>query len=386
MPAVGNLGDDLISAVLVQNILQKYPKAEIGILYYTGTNYFEYPSGYNIKLLYYPLFKDLRTFIQRQIILLKFISSANYILIGGGGLIQDTHGNYTINRYFQFAFNYFSRKAKVLLVGVGIGPLKRILSKDYFQTISKRCSAIQVRDKHSASYLLDYSSPVIISPDIVSGSNQLASFGFQKLDSNNNALGCSIRPWKSLSFEQISSFIYKVCEEYKLSCNLFVFEYEKWQQEEYDYAIRLQDYLKSKGILTTVFCYAKDPWGDFLQAFCSVKYAIATRFHANILWQKLNIKVIPISYAPKVKSLYEEKGGQVIPIDNIAPLSISGESVFQKIDLSDEYVFPDLEGLTLNKPSIGQHLLVIKNTFLHTWETFRRTIKKRIFNKKIRYD
>ena len=41
-----------------------------------------------------------------------------------------------------------------------------------------------------------------------------------------------------------------------------------------------------------------------------MNYAIASRYHANILWHKLNIPTIPISYSPKVQSFYEESGGK----------------------------------------------------------------------------
>lgn len=83
MLGVGNLGDDLISVILVNKLIENYPDSEIGVLTYKGTNDIPYSSD-KLKLLYYPQFSDPKSFIQRRIVAIKFISNADYLLIGEG--------------------------------------------------------------------------------------------------------------------------------------------------------------------------------------------------------------------------------------------------------------------------------------------------------------
>ena len=316
-----------------------------------------------------------KKFFTRLWVAQKFSRKIDYLLIGGGGLIQDTHAPYTIHGYLQYAFSFVSNTTKVGLVGVGIGPIKRSYARWYFRQTASRCSFIQVRDQHSAGFLKDIDTPLLIDTDIVAGSQTLEKYGFRRYPVEQPAVGCSIRPWTSLDFDRVANFIFMICQQKQMSCRLFVFEYERWNTEEDDYALRLQKFLTEKGIETTVFCYGKVPWETYTQAFGSVSCAIAVRFHANILWQKLGIPVLPISYAPKVKSLYEEKGGSVVPIESIDYEKID-DNMFQKINLSEEYQLPDLSSFSLNKPTLKQRLIVYYTTVLFTIRKLWRPLQK----------
>lgn len=359
MPGVGNFGDDLISVLSVQHVYERYPEAEIGVLQYPGINPLPYPNNEKLQFLTYPWFSDLKNYKNKKRIIRNFLSKTDYILIGGGGMIQDSHYPFFIHEFLKLAAHSACLAAKVVLVGVGIGPIKGRYINWYFQEMLSRLSLIQVRDEYSLKYINTNLHQSVVSEDFVAGTTNFPS-EIKRYETDTPALGCSIRPWKSLDFDKVAGLIAKICAKRKLTCKLFVFEYERWYTNEYDYAVKLKSYLEKQNIHTSIHCYVKDPWLCFIGAFGSVTCAVAVRFHANILWQKLNIQVLPISYAPKVKSLYEERGGQVLSIDNL-DLNLDFDKYFQTINLTDKYELPDLESLTL-RPLTTRHQLISEAT------------------------
>ncbi len=144
-----------------------------------------------------------------------------------------------------------------------------------------------------------------------------------------------------MQLEQVVDLISRICHNNGMSTALFVFDYSESNTVEYDYACLVASELRRKNISSEIYCYRKDSIDLFAKTFCSVSHAIAGRYHANILWQKLGIPVIPISYAPKVRRLYEEHGGSVLPVTDLRIRR--GNHLFQEIVLTKRYSLPSIE-------------------------------------------
>src|SRR5690606_5774307 len=92
------------------------------------------------------------------------------------------------------------------------------------------------------------------------------------------------------------------------------------------------------GVSTALYCYGRDPFPDFWRAMMRVNAAIATRFHANIVWQKIGVPVSPVPYAPKVSSLYEKASCAMENLCDVADCPLR----FFQISLHTPYCLPAL--------------------------------------------
>ncbi len=340
MPGAGNLGDDLISVMLADHIGRRWPQAEVGILSSGQPIPLDYPKTIRPSILPMRRRRSWQEFVGRMQAINNFVSEADLILIGGGGLFQDSHSRFTVHKWLRDTLGTGLHRIPAAAVGVGFGPFNKQFSLWYLKKALARLSTIQVRDDESADIVTSLGYSASISPDIVSGTSlDETPFRRQLGSSPDPALGCSIRPWSGLEFDALVNLICTTARKDGLSVRLFVFEHaEPYNTSENDYALRLQSALRDKQVRADVFCYSKSPLDEFAEAFSSVTKAIAVRFHANILWQKLGIPVLPISYAPKVTRLYKEQGAKAVSVTEID--QSSGPDMFQEIALSVPYSLP----------------------------------------------
>ncbi len=343
MAGAGNLGDDLISAFLSRELLKLEDCESITVLHFPFLEKGLYPDSSKIKMQPLPWVKNMSGWCSSWLMLRKELRKSSVIIVGGGGLLQDKHRPFTPYLFTRFAFSLSNLKKSAYLLGVGVGPIKHDFNKRYLKYVSERFQHIQVRDKDSKEWFNEGKGSISIAPDIVAGTSY--NTGIFKKESPEEVLGCSIRDWEDLNCDDVVNLISSICLRENLTCRLFVFEYQVYSTEELEYANKISNLLSERGVSVEIITYGKDSLDFFLSSFCSVKKAIASRYHANILWQKLNIPVLPIAYAEKVTSLYEERGGKVIKHSDIKKVSENElMQEFQNLNLDDEvYYLPYME-------------------------------------------
>lgn len=326
MPGCGNLGDDLISEILQKAVLKKYPNAKLGLVCGESSMFYCAPSA--IKL-YIP--RNIPGKLFRRVGIIKdFARKSDLVLIGGGGLFQDTHNYYTIHSYLHWIF--FAH-CPVSCVGIGVGPINYKKNITYlYKVLNREGVSIQLRDNESYSLLKQIGlNRIELSCDIVEGS----SLNLKKKSTGRSVLGCSIREWPDLDVDRVVQFINIIIEKNGIEeVIFFAFEHKNDSQNEYLFLKRIASQLAHK---TVVYAYGKDE--RFFEELCSVNLAIASRYHANIIWQKLGIPVIPIPYAPKVYSLYSKCG---IDLKNSSSFDMNTQ--FISIDIKDCYQLPEIDG------------------------------------------
>ncbi|MCE7979616.1 MAG: hypothetical protein DYG89_00370 [Caldilinea sp. CFX5] len=340
MSGAGNLGDDLISVMLAQHIFARWPEAEISALCFGHSIPLTYPNSNKIRFYQAPQRRSLSEFAKRTQAINTAIRASDLILIGGGGLFQDSHNLFTVHKWMRNALNSSLAQIPAAAVGVGFGPFKHAFPLWYLRRALARLSVIQVRDEESSELVSNLGYSSLIAPDIVAGTPLVSEFSRERqIRMQKPVLGCSIRPWIGLKFDAIVKLICKTSRRYDATVKLFVFEHaEPYNTFEYSYAIQLAAALEKQRIIAEILCYRRQSIAEFTNAFCGVSMAIATRFHANILWQKLGIPVLPISYAPKVTRFYREKGAHVIPIEAVD--SEQANANFYHIELTESYSLP----------------------------------------------
>lgn len=336
MPGCGNLGDDLISVVLVRKVAERWPMATVGILCGGERNMFEYPENVRLRVFRNPSLHNPK-FLRDLTAIHSFLKKADLILVGGGGLFQDSHSFFTIHSWMKYLF-LAPTNCPAFAVGVGFGPINNRLNIWYLRKTIRRFSVIQVRDKESNDIVKSLGYRAEVARDIVSG-GCLDHLGLDLACEKRKIIGCSIRPWSGLSFEAISNIIKKTCLRYGMdNVRFFVFENSKGNHSELLYAKKLSQYLRKWDIQSTVFCYGEQPIEEFMKSFSEVSVAIAVRYHANILWQMIRTPTMPISYSPKVTNLYQEKIYEINKLDEISECDIKDNFIF--LNTSYEYRLP----------------------------------------------
>lgn len=343
MPGAGNFGDDLISVYLVHELLAQKETTSITVLHFSFLVKGLYPENERLRFVTLPWVKEPSKYLGNSVKVSSAIRLSDHILVGGGGLLQDVHRPLTPYLFTRFAFSIAGVSKPASFVGLGVGPISRGINRWYLTVLERRFQHFQVRDFDSLSFL----SPSIggktsIAPDIVAGTSWFSEV-LKRQESKEGVLGCSIREWTDLRTDEVVRLITNVCQEKKLTCRLFVFEYQPWSVSEFSYAKELMESLVEQGVETELLTYGRDEVGVFLDGFTSVSCAIASRYHANILWQRLGIPVLPLAYASKVRSLYEERGEAVVSHPEVGAVAMNPQSwCFSSLPLNEEkYHLPD---------------------------------------------
>lgn len=303
MPRAGNLGDDLISVILCGHIARDWGANEIGVLCSDGENQFSYLDSAVIHLLPAPRFSSPRTFLHRYLAQRQFAREADVLVIGGGGLFQDTHFPFNVVEWFRLWPSVRKAHGQLVGAGLGVGPLRYRHSRLFLKTIFPCFDMLQVRDEESRILAASMERKAIVSSDIVAGSD-VSSFGFFPAP-KDDVLGFSLRPCKSIDHMQLIDILCNISREHGGVIRLFTFEHNVPKNtNERNYNQWIASKLRDRGFRTEEYCYGETTIDEFVEAFRTVNVAVAMRFHANILWHKAGVPVLPISYAPKVASLY----------------------------------------------------------------------------------
>ncbi|SFC38890.1 Polysaccharide pyruvyl transferase family protein WcaK [Parapedobacter composti] len=346
MPGSANLGDDLISQILVKQLVDRFNPSIIGIL--TG----ECPVHYDIKGTKIEIFKrpnkrSFSNFFVRLRSIKAFLKDVDLLVIGGGGLLQDTHYSFTVHKYLRY-IKY--AKKRVALMGIGVGPLKFRLNKIYLKIILNSPKlTIQVRDVDSLNLLrsIGVKSPIHLSTDIVEGSPLPAFFNKDSyVATNEKILGCSIRKWPDINLHSLTEYIVRLVSQESIGkIKFFVFEHQNQSPEEKEYAeILINEINNLRDIKCELYVYGEMDHKLFYENLTTVTFAIASRFHANIIWQKIGIPVVPIVYAPKVSSLYQKYNHDSFRFSQLVSLASYPFIQIPELMNNNDFQIPPMQG------------------------------------------
>jgi len=100
--------------------------------------------------------------------------------------------------------------------------------------------------------------------------------------------------------------------------HFFVFENGKNNNIEKTFALEIIKNIPQNIFFNVkIFVYNETPNEEFYQNFFNVNFGLASRYHANILWQKASIPVVPIGYSPKVFTFYQKYGEKAFLFNEI---------------------------------------------------------------------
>jgi len=302
MAGSGNLGDDLISGILARLILRRFTQATLFVVSGGHRN----PLGYDDPRVRVIVTGAGTRGGESESNLRRLFGETDLLAIGGGGLLQDTHSFATPWKWLRY-INLVNRERCVVWgVGLGVGPIRHRLTRSYLRSAIPAFDVLQVRDQYSESLIKTLGGNAVRSCDVVAGSS-LKSFGFEDHAKVGKSIGCSLRPWPGFSVADAVSLVCTSADEIgSKQVRLFTFEWYPTNTLEIDFQSAVASAVRTRGYECETYCYGEDSMEVFVDAFTDVRAAVAMRLHANILWMKAGVPVKPISYAPKVASVFAD--------------------------------------------------------------------------------
>lgn len=262
----GNIGDDAILLSEI-NFLRK-ENFQPFILTYKGREIFNQES-----INRYNFFK-----------IIKLRKKFNNFILGGGGIFQDTTSFRSLIYYLFMIYFFKFLKKRVVLLNIGIGEIKRKISKNLLYKSLKICDLVIFRDEYSFNFFKDLNNKFL-------SSDSSFYLNFQKKEKENLVL-VSLRNFKNFDLNKFRIFLNRLKEKVDLK-----FEFIIFSKEEIELAKSLNlDYFYSKNPIDTIEKISKS------------SFLIGTRYHSIIFSILTGTPFIGLVYDIKIKNLIDELG------------------------------------------------------------------------------
>ncbi len=225
----------------------------------------------------------------------KALKKVDAVILGGGGLFQDSY----ILACFLWAWQIFwvKRMRKPLFIySAGVGPLNTMIGKRLSKWAYDQAEIVTVRDEYSKKTLRDigFKGEITVTADPVFN---CAKPNFAK-GRTKNLFIISLRPWLKYNDHILSvfgKFLSKLKEE-KDARFIFV---SMQQIKQHD--LQMIEPLVSKlgGEI-----YLPTHYSQVLQVMETAEFAIGMRYHFMIAALITQTPILPISYTPKTETLF----------------------------------------------------------------------------------
>ncbi|PIZ72136.1 hypothetical protein COY07_03600 [Candidatus Peregrinibacteria bacterium CG_4_10_14_0_2_um_filter_43_11] len=229
---------------------------------------------------------------------IKALRAVDGVILGGGGLFQDHHLYACFLWAWQLFWVYFFEKP-LFIYATGVGPLHSWLGKKLTAWAYSRAQVIAVRDESSRRLL---KSLGLTEGEIHVTSDPVFLFHVREslAERQSRLYMISLRPWLSYDSKIIAIFteILLRLKTEKDARFLFV---SMQEIKESDYKILNPLLKKTGGEL-----FVPGNFSELIEKLRTAEFAIGMRFHFLIAALITQTPVIPISYSPKIDTLFDE--------------------------------------------------------------------------------
>jgi|GEM_PF-3990931 len=350
-----NLGDDVMTDVLIDNFAKKHPGALFRIVgdqkslpvFQSGINHpsIQIKAIRNFdKLNSIPI---VRTLFNRIYIAILIALKSDIIIIGGGTIYHST----SLTRFYQQIAglkNRFNAKCKIYSIGVSIGPFKTDDELSAFNSFKPNIDFFSVRDDRSIA-LLGKSERASVAPDLA------LSYPFTKPFNENKENEIAIILRQGHIDDQTSTFLKdfilgfnKQFPEYNIKFYSFC-EYFLPSENDSLAIERLIKWANFGDVPVSIVKYDNNP-----HAFCELlsksKLIVSVRLHGAILGYALKVPFFMISYHRKCTDFFNElKLDKRFLIDVNQPAEVYLSEAALVLDDASVFKFKDDYGhLSLN--------------------------------------
>jgi polysaccharide pyruvyl transferase CsaB len=310
----GNIGDDAILESIIDSIHKRNPKARISVISRGITA--AYKGPYKVETIYVNSFNKI---VQK-------IKSADAVILGGGGLLQDYNGwkpQRTLGiqakgmNYYGQIVNLAARFNKpVYIYAIGIGPLSTPGGKKYACSLLSKAKMITVRDTDSYQFIKKNlpNQPVQLTADpalnlkAISPSKARMYLRKENVPVQKRLIGICLRPWmfkpgeREQLLNRIALTARKLAHDQRNHIVLLPFS-------SYSGDIKIMKDLAKRFKPSTYTLLSGKYQAKALKGICGLfSLMIGMRLHALILSASLGVPVIGLTYDPKMSHFLREIG------------------------------------------------------------------------------
>lgn len=297
----GNLGDDLILIACIASIRQAVPDAEVAHLSFGQTlpwaTLEDLIPGSAATIEHRRPRRDWPLSRSAE----KLFADCDYVLLGGGGLLQDTHHPWRPYHWLRYLPE---TRAPAIGVGLGAGPL----SARWVRRLARMRSPLEfvaMRDPDSVGLVDQLGWPTRLSTDYVGSGflHQMLEVPGGRTTPVEGLLGVSLRSWPGLTAEHVATHVEGIARRTGRShLAFFVLEAKDGQGVDVEFTTDVCRLLGESP--SQVHVYEPGRVREFVGSMGRCSAAVSMKLHASIVWSAQGVALFPILYAPKTAAAF----------------------------------------------------------------------------------
>lgn len=284
-----NFGDDVIFAILTRHLKTK--GFEVSAF---SSNPQKTKQQFKIDAFDY----------KSPVEIFKRIMNCDYLLSGGGTLLQNSTSNLSLLYYLFIILLAKLMCKKVIIFAQGIGPIEGEFWQKLTRFTLSICDLVTVRDTRTYKLLGDWQIKCSYTKDPAWDLPTVRPEG-------EKVVGIQLRSCKNMHPDFIK-VLARYVGLYFSERKILIFEFQNSQDAGACY--EFEKAFHSQWPQTKCEIRSNNSIKSLVKEFSNVDYLIAMRFHACMLGLKCNAKVLALSYDPKVENLAKEFELQCIDV------------------------------------------------------------------------
>lgn len=233
------------------------------------------------------------------------ISKTDFVISGGGSLLQDVTSFKSLLYYLFIIFAGLFLRKKVIIFAQGIGPINTSIGKFLTASLLKHCKYVSVRDVKSFELLKSWG----INAELLC--DPIFSAKVPEVEKQNK-IAVQLRDCKNMSEDFIDRLALVVNNKFS---DRLIEIYSFQDSIDLEVCKKFAKSLKmlNSDIKTKIYTGLTDE--EIISNLASADYIIAMRFHALIVGLISEVRVLGINYDIKVEKLSNEFGFPLVQLN-----------------------------------------------------------------------
>ena len=322
----GNIGDEAILAVLLDDLRAVHPAATVTVLAGSPQTV---ASDHGVDAFGW---RDMGRLVDEA-------ERADLMVLGGGGLFQDYEGSKfdtlltprhgSISFYCGFGLLAGMTQTALVVYAAGVGPLHTTDGRRLTRLAVDRASAVTVRDLESKALLVEVgvdpagvsvtADPAwLIEPASAAIVPSILSLEGVPSDARLT-IGVAVRPWKANEWiDALAASLDRLVEAWDARI-LFVPFHDSPEPHESDAQAAVRVARRMRRIDRTHLLRGEYSAAERIAILGELDLVIGMRLHAVIFALQRGVPTVALSYDPKVRSLMDQVGltALVVPVEDL---------------------------------------------------------------------
>lgn len=250
---------------------------------------------------------------------MRFIAAARNsrcFVLGGGGLLQDTHYFHTVATYALPLALAATLGKRTVVWGVGAGPFRYRWNHRLAKAVARLANVVTVRDEDSRSLLDSPGHRIAVVEDPAwwlasprAPNHSSPSDVRPQPREVEDTIGFVLRTTPDVGATSMAAAIQEMCSGVRASALLIPFEYSPDNPRDRALSDELATLLQSAGVRADVVSPSDYPNPTVVRAALRrCRVVVSMRFHGVILSLAEGIPVIALNFAPKIEHLMHACG------------------------------------------------------------------------------